>query len=162
MAAPFEGMNGDARPGSDEIEADAPWIGDGDGDPNNRRVEEKSREGRRRLEENFDDGVKIKGIVLRGSYLTVSFQSKTHFSIQGTKLITTNSRVKRAVCLISFSSILKVFNTVGNVGLVGSFKSGFNGLATDASGDGCGGRRGMSAGTGTGGGGVAGRFRGSR
>ena len=58
MAAPFEGMNGDARPESDEIEADAPWIGDGDGDPNNRRVEEKSREGRRRLEENFNDGVK--------------------------------------------------------------------------------------------------------
>lgn len=44
------------------------------------RVEEKRRDGNRLLDE------------------YASFHSNTHFSIQGTRLMTTNSRVKRAIC----------------------------------------------------------------
>lgn len=84
--------------------------------------------------------------------LTLSFHSTTHFSIHGTRLITTNSRVNRAVCWMSFSSILRVFRIVVLPGLLGML--GVVGVVGCGDSDeGGGGRRGMRAGTGIGGGG---------
>lgn len=65
--------------------------------PNSRRVDENRRDGRRRDEEycktfqqeNVDPGI---------DDLTFSFHSTTHFSIQGIRLIVTNSRTKRPSC----------------------------------------------------------------
>jgi len=78
--------------------------------------------------------------------------------------MTTNSRVKRAVCWMSFSTIDKVFRTVGVEGSPGT-------LGVVGVGGGCcfgvscvggGGSRGISAGTGMGGGGSLGKLSGRR
>lgn len=77
---------------------------------------------------------------------TISFQSFTHFSIHGTRLWTTNSRVNLAVCWISSSPILSVLRTSPEESTffpLSSFPSSF---------EGGGGNRGINAGTGTGGG----------
>jgi hypothetical protein len=52
--APLIGREAE-RPGSEETDADGVWpgAGDGDGDPNNRRVEEKRREGNRLVDEYY-------------------------------------------------------------------------------------------------------------
>ena len=85
---------------------------------------------------------------------TFSFHSRTHFSIHGTKLITTNSLVNLAVCCMSCSPNLRVL-------AFGKITAGSDDIAVLCSScwesrDG-GGKRGSDAGTGTGGGGGEGR-----
>ena len=90
------------------------------------------------------------------SRLTCSFHSTTHFSIHGRRLMTTNSRVNRAVCWMSFSDILREGRRSGDgrssVGEFGADEPESVGR----------GRRGTRAGTGTGGGGGTGIFKASR
>jgi hypothetical protein len=86
--------------------------------------------------------------------LTVSFHSITYFSIHGTKFMVTNSRANLAVCWMSCSDILRVFNgTVCEV-----FNSGRTASAEPLIIVG-GGNRGTSAGIDTGGGGGDGSSR---
>ena len=89
--------------------------------------------------------------------LTFSFHSRTHFSIHGTKLITTNSRANLAVCWMSPSAMRNVFRA-GPAGTFG-VRGDLTGVPSDVGG---GGRCGRRAGTGTGGGEGVGRARGRR
>ena len=82
-----------------------PWAGvageEAVEDPNSRRVDENNLEGSRREDEYWE---KLLRNILRCQYtstLTFSFQSTTHFSIHGTRLIVTNSRTKRPICRMS-------------------------------------------------------------
>jgi hypothetical protein len=73
-----------------------------------------------------------------------------------------NSRVNLAVCWISLSLILRVFNALGAPGMFGVGGGASMGLGSGESDDGGGGSLGISAGTGTGGGGGLGRVSGRR
>lgn len=84
--------------------------------------------------------------------ITFSFQSSTHFSIQGIRLITTNSRANLAVIAISFSPSLNVFGVDSDRPKAASF------VASDSE-DGGRGSRGSGVGTGTGGTGGDGNIR---
>lgn len=87
--------------------------------------------------------------------LTFSFHSITHFSIQGIRLITKNSRVNLAVCCTSFSPKCNVLRTV----LSEEPPEAFVELLVGDPGRGGRGKRGRRAGTGMGGGGSFGRSR---
>jgi hypothetical protein len=83
---------------------------------------------------------------------TFSFHSKTHFSIQGTKLITTNSLINLPICEISSWVILSISNGAApGVGVTGRVSGSCVCV--------CGGSRGFSAGTEMGGGAGKGRDR---
>jgi hypothetical protein len=75
--------------------------------------------------------------------------------------MTRNSLVNLAVCWISVSLILRVFNAPA-VGMFGVGGGTVAGLSSGESDDGGGGSLGMRAGTGTGGGGGLGRASGRR
>ena len=99
-------------PGSEDTDDDAVCVGAGEGEPedvpNRRRVDENSREGSLLVDVYLMHRTSAKSYVII-YLLTASFHSTTHRSIQGIKLITTNSLVKRAVACMSFSSSLSVF-----------------------------------------------------
>lgn len=71
-------------------------------DPKSRRVEENRRDGKRLEVEYYDIASEASRAILQEE-LTSSFQSTTAFSIQGIRLIVTNSRVKRPNCCTSSS-----------------------------------------------------------
>ena len=81
----------------EEIDGLEPCVGvagdDAAEDPNSRRVEENSLDGKRREEEYCPDYERR--FYAKEAGHTLSFQSTTHFSIQGIKLIVTNSRTNR-------------------------------------------------------------------
>ena len=89
---------------TDEMDGLLPWVGVtgtvAAPDPNKRRVEENSREGSLLDEEYWKCAVKHQAKYKHAVH-TDSFHSTTHFSIQGIKLMTTNSRMNRPITRIS-------------------------------------------------------------